>query len=101
MTLDEARACSRGNEIELGVAPPKRQARCSARLKAHPLAFPLMAAVQSMCANLGRVTGRGLAAQAASALRPLAGDFAYLLFSPGILGVGFIGVPVLAGSRRR
>jgi Mn2+/Fe2+ NRAMP family transporter len=54
-----------------------------------------------MCANLGRVTGRGLAAQAASALRPLAGDFAYLLFSPGILGVGFIGVPVLARSRRR
>ncbi|MFS2168648.1 divalent metal cation transporter, partial [Variovorax sp. Varisp62] len=27
-----------------------------------PLAFPLMAAVQSMCAKLGRVTGKGLAA---------------------------------------
>jgi hypothetical protein len=27
-----------------------------------PLAFPLMAAIQSMCANLGRVTGKGLAA---------------------------------------
>ncbi len=38
------------------------------------------------------------AAQAASALRPLAGDFAYLLFALGILGVGLIGVPVLAGS---
>lgn len=38
------------------------------------------------------------AAQAASALRPLAGDFAYILFAMGILGVGFIGVPVLAGS---
>jgi Mn2+/Fe2+ NRAMP family transporter len=38
------------------------------------------------------------AAQAASALRPLAGDFAYLLFTLGILGVGLIGVPVLAGS---
>ncbi|MCI3179234.1 iron transporter [Caulobacter sp. CCUG 60055] len=38
------------------------------------------------------------AAQAASALRPLAGDFAYALFAMGILGVGFIGVPVLAGS---
>ena len=38
------------------------------------------------------------AAQAASALRPLAGEFAYLLFALGILGVGFIGVPVLAGS---
>lgn len=38
------------------------------------------------------------AAQAASALRPLAGDFAYILFALGILGVGMIGVPVLAGS---
>jgi len=38
------------------------------------------------------------AAQAASALRPLAGRFAYILFALGILGVGLIGVPVLAGS---
>ena len=38
------------------------------------------------------------AAQAASALRPLAGDFAFLIFALGILGVGLIGVPVLAGS---
>jgi Mn2+/Fe2+ NRAMP family transporter len=44
------------------------------------------------------VTDITSAAQAASALRPLAGDFAYLLFALGILGVGFIGVPVLAGS---
>ncbi|MEX3763838.1 NRAMP family divalent metal transporter [Paraburkholderia phenoliruptrix] len=44
------------------------------------------------------VTDIATAAQAASALRPLAGDFAYLLFALGILGVGFIGVPVLAGS---
>ena len=27
-----------------------------------PLAFPLMAAIQSMCARIGRVTGKGLAA---------------------------------------
>ena len=38
------------------------------------------------------------AAQAASALRPLAGEFAFLLFALGILGVGLMGVPVLAGS---
>ena len=38
------------------------------------------------------------AAQAASALRPLAGRLAYLLFALGILGAGLIGVPVLAGS---
>ena len=44
------------------------------------------------------VTSIDTAAQAASALRPVAGEFAYLLFSVGILGVGMIGVPVLAGS---
>ncbi|MBB4514960.1 NRAMP family divalent metal transporter [Paraburkholderia fungorum] len=48
--------------------------------------------------HVAGVTDIDTAAQAASALRPLAGDFAYLLFALGILGVGFIGVPVLAGS---
>jgi Mn2+/Fe2+ NRAMP family transporter len=38
------------------------------------------------------------AAQAASALRPVAGNCAFALFAVGILGVGLIGVPVLAGS---
>ena len=44
------------------------------------------------------ITDITTAAQAASALRPLAGDFAFILFAIGILGVGLIGVPVLAGS---
>ncbi len=35
--------------------------------------------------------------QAAQALKPLAGHLAYHIFSLGILGVGFIAVPVLAG----
>lgn len=38
------------------------------------------------------------ARQAAEALRPLAGDGAYLLFSLGLIGAGMLGVPVLAGS---
>jgi NRAMP (natural resistance-associated macrophage protein)-like metal ion transporter len=37
-------------------------------------------------------------AQAASALRPIAGESASLLFAVGIVGTGFLGVPVLAGS---
>ncbi len=37
-------------------------------------------------------------AQAAQALRPLAGDFAFLLFCLGIVGTGLLAVPVLAGS---
>lgn len=38
------------------------------------------------------------AQQAAEALRPLAGDGAYLLFTLGLIGTGMLGVPVLAGS---
>jgi NRAMP (natural resistance-associated macrophage protein)-like metal ion transporter len=37
-------------------------------------------------------------AQAAEALRPIAGKFAFLLFSMGIIGTGLLAVPVLAGS---
>ena len=36
--------------------------------------------------------------QAAEALRPLAGDFAATLFTLGVLGVGFLAIPTLAGS---
>lgn len=48
--------------------------------------------------NVAGVTNIETAEQAASALRPIAGEYAYLLFTVGILGVGLIGVPVLAGS---
>jgi NRAMP (natural resistance-associated macrophage protein)-like metal ion transporter len=37
-------------------------------------------------------------AQAATALRPIAGDFAFMLFSMGIVGTGLLAIPVLAGS---
>jgi Mn2+/Fe2+ NRAMP family transporter len=36
--------------------------------------------------------------QAAEALRPLAGTLAYLLYTIGIIGVGFLAIPTLAGS---
>jgi Mn2+/Fe2+ NRAMP family transporter len=38
------------------------------------------------------------AAEAAEALRPIAGDFAFALFALGIIGTGLLSVPVLAGS---
>ncbi len=44
------------------------------------------------------VTGIQTTAQAAEALRPVAGAFAQLLFSLGIVGTGLLAVPVLAGS---
>ena len=48
--------------------------------------------------NAAGITDIQTSAQAAGALRPLAGDFAFLLFALGIIGTGLIAVPVLAGS---
>jgi Mn2+/Fe2+ NRAMP family transporter len=44
------------------------------------------------------ITDVQTAAQAAQALRPLAGNFAFLLFSLGIIATGLLAVPVLASS---
>jgi NRAMP (natural resistance-associated macrophage protein)-like metal ion transporter len=44
------------------------------------------------------VTNIDTSKQAAEALRPLAGTFAYLLYTVGIIGVGFLAIPTLAGS---
>jgi len=44
------------------------------------------------------VTNIATGAQAAEALRPLAGPLTFLLFSLGIIGTGLLAVPVLAGS---
>lgn len=56
--------------------------------------------ILSAAATLNRagVTDIQTSAQAAEALRPLAGEFAFLLFSLGIIGTGMLAVPVLAGS---
>jgi len=48
--------------------------------------------------HVAGITNIDTAAQAANALRPLAGNFTFIIFALGILGVGLIGVPVLAGS---
>lgn len=44
------------------------------------------------------ITNIDTASDAALALKPFAGDFAYILFALGILGTGMLAVPVLAGS---
>jgi Mn2+/Fe2+ NRAMP family transporter len=44
------------------------------------------------------ITNIATAADAALALRPLAGDAAYFLFAVGIIGTGLLAIPVLAGS---
>src|SRR5258706_5208629 len=44
------------------------------------------------------ITDIQTSAQAAEALRPIAGPFAFALFAAGIIGTGMLAVPVLAGS---
>jgi len=48
--------------------------------------------------NANGITNINSATEAAEALRPLAGDFTFLLFALGIIGTGMLAIPVLAGS---
>lgn len=48
--------------------------------------------------NAHGMTDIETSAQAAAALKPIAGPFAFLLFSLGIVGTGLLAIPVLAGS---
>jgi NRAMP (natural resistance-associated macrophage protein)-like metal ion transporter len=59
-----------------------------------------LAIIMAAAATLNRqgITQIGSAADAAQALQPVAGQFAFALFAIGIVGTGFLAVPVLAGS---
>ena len=48
--------------------------------------------------HVAGITQIQTSAQAALALRPIAGEHAFLLFSLGIIGTGMLAVPVLAGA---
>jgi NRAMP (natural resistance-associated macrophage protein)-like metal ion transporter len=48
--------------------------------------------------NAHGITDIKSSAQAAAALKPIAGDFAFTLFAVGIIGTGMLAVPILAGS---
>lgn len=48
--------------------------------------------------NANGITDITSSAQAAEALRPIAGPFAFAVFALGIIGTGMLAVPVLAGS---
>ena len=57
----------------------------------------IILATASTLGRLGRIDIES-SRQAAEALRPVAGDAAYLLFALGIVGTGLLAIPVLAGS---
>jgi Mn2+/Fe2+ NRAMP family transporter len=48
--------------------------------------------------NANGITDIATSAQAAEALRPIAGQFAFAMFALGIIGTGLLAVPILAGS---
>lgn len=48
--------------------------------------------------HLANISDIQTAAQAAESLRPLAGEYTYILFTLGIIGAGLLGIPVLAAS---
>src|SRR5262249_1616451 len=59
------------------------------------LAILTSSAVTLHAHGIGEV---GTAAQAAEALRPIAGTWAFVLFTLGVVGTGLLSVPILAGS---
>lgn len=61
------------------------------------VAFFIMITTASTLFKAG-ITQINTAQEAALALKPLAGDGAYLLFTLGIVGTGMLSIPVLAGS---
>jgi Mn2+/Fe2+ NRAMP family transporter len=61
------------------------------------IAFIIIVVTASTLHRSG-VTTVATAQQAANALKPVAGDFAGVIFAVGIVGLGLLAVPVLAGS---
>jgi NRAMP (natural resistance-associated macrophage protein)-like metal ion transporter len=61
------------------------------------IAFSIMLTTAVTLHNAG-ITDIETSAQAAQALKPIAGAFAFMLFAAGIIGTGLLAIPVLAGS---
>ena len=89
-----AQPCERG---------PGRRCCASASTPLSAWAFPIAIAFFIMLTTAATLHARGIidietSAQAAEALRPLAGELTFFLFAAGIIGTGLLAVPVLAGS---
>ena len=85
---------------------PKYAARHLSRIKIDTFVGMTFSNVIALCIviatavtlNEHGVTNIQTSAQAAEALRPVAGNFAFAIFALGIVGTGLLAVPVLAGS---
>ena len=101
--VEELQACP--------ISEPLREAPAQARAHFHRIKVDTMIGMgfsnlvaffiiltTAVTLHMHGVDGIETSAQAAVALRPLAGEFAFALFSAGIIGTGLLAVPVLAGS---
>ena len=88
------------------LADPKEAPKAYARIRvdtiagmfiSNAIALAIMISTAATLHQAG-ITRIDTAAQAAKALEPLAGHFAFVLFAVGIIGTGLLAVPVLAGS---
>jgi NRAMP (natural resistance-associated macrophage protein)-like metal ion transporter len=85
---------------------PKQATKAFERIRADTLtgmAFSnviALAIILTTAATLNKagITNVETSTQAAEALRPIAGDFAFVLFALGIVGTGLLAIPILAGS---
>jgi len=88
------------------IAKPGQAKNALARIRLDTIAgmglsnLVALAIIVTVAATLHRagITNIESSAQAAEALRPIAGEFAFALFTIGIIGTGLLSVPVLAGS---
>lgn len=105
-------------QAALVIEDEKREGKTSVKARRHPSRDTIVAChtdintgmiysnavalfiIVTTAATLGAAGKHGIAdaQQAASALQPLAGRFASLLFTLGMIGTGMLAVPVLAGS---
>jgi NRAMP (natural resistance-associated macrophage protein)-like metal ion transporter len=100
MTAEERHARRREGESGHTPAARVREAHADANIGAvysNIVAFFIIVTCASTIGAHGSAN-IGTAQDAAEALRPLAGNFAFALFAIGIVGTGLLAVPVLAGS---
>jgi NRAMP (natural resistance-associated macrophage protein)-like metal ion transporter len=101
--VEEMRADPEGRPLKRALAQAGRNLR---RIKIDTfmgMAFSNIVAFFIMLTTAVTLNAHGItdiqtSAQAATALRPIAGEFAFMLFAAGIVGTGLLAVPVLAGS---
>jgi NRAMP (natural resistance-associated macrophage protein)-like metal ion transporter len=105
-SAQEVEEVDRDDEAEPLIDKPRDAPKEMLRMKLDTFAGMAVSNIVAMAIIIGTAatlhaqgkTKISSAAEAAQALQPVAGKFAFALFSLGIIGTGFLAVPVLAGS---